>query len=74
MKIEVNVHPGSKQEKVLEVIPGKYEIWTTQPAEKDKANKDVVKQLSFFLNIPKSRIRLTKGKTSRHKLFDIITF
>lgn len=73
MKIEVNVHPGSRQEKVLEVVPGKYEVWTTKPAVDNKANKDVVKQLSFFLNIQKSRIRLTKGKTSRHKLFDIIT-
>lgn len=74
MKIEVNSHPGSRQEKIIEINPSKFEIWIKQPAIENKANKEIINLLSDYLNVNKSRIRLVKGKTSRHKLFDIITF
>lgn len=73
MKIEVHCHPGSKQAKIVELIPGKFEIWVKQPAIENKANKEIINLLSGYLNMNKSRIKLVKGKTSRHKLFDIIT-
>ncbi len=73
MLVEVISHPKSRQEKVIELNPGKFEIWIKQPAIENKANKEIIKLLSDYLNVNKSRIKLVKGKTSRYKLFDIIT-
>lgn len=73
MLIEIISHPNSRQEKIIEINSGKFEIWIKQPAVENKANKEIINLLSDYLNVNKSRIRLVRGKTSRHKLFDIIT-
>ena len=73
MIIEIISHPNSRQEKIMEINPGKFEIWIKQPAVENKANKEIIELLSEYLNVNKSRIKLVRGKTSRYKLFDIIT-
>ncbi len=73
MLVEVISHPKSRQEKIIEITPGKFKIWIKQPAIENKANKEIINLLSAHLNVNKSRIKLVRGKTSRHKLFDIIT-
>lgn len=74
MKIEVISHPNSRQEKIIELIPGKFEVWVRQPAIENKANKEIINLLSGYLNVNKSNIKLIKGKASKHKIFEIITF
>ena len=73
MIIEIISHPNSRQEKIIKINPCKFEIWIKQPAVENKANKEIIELLSEYLNVNKSRIKLVRGKTSRYKLFDIIT-
>lgn len=35
------------------------------------ANKELVEMLSEIINVPKSKIEIIKGKTSRHKIIKI---
>ncbi|ACI20543.1 DUF167 domain-containing protein [Thermodesulfovibrio yellowstonii] len=35
------------------------------------ANKELIEMLSEILNIPKSRIEIIKGKTSKHKIIKL---
>ena len=71
MKITVIVKPNKKENKISKIGENAFEIWTKEPAKENKANEDVINQLSDYLNIPKNKISLVLGKTSKTKLFVI---
>ncbi|NPA57740.1 MAG: DUF167 domain-containing protein [Aquificae bacterium] len=71
MKIKVKVKPNAKKEEVVQTGKDQYQVKVSVPPEKGKANKRVVELLSKHLNVPKSRIKLLKGETSREKLFEV---
>jgi len=71
MKIKVKVKPNAKKNELKEIEPDYYEIRVTVVPEKGKANKKVVEILSKHLKVPKSRIKLIKGETSKEKIFEI---
>ncbi len=71
MKIKVKVKPNAKKNEVKKVEERFYEIRVTVVPEKGKANKKVIELLSKELKVPKSKIKLVKGETSREKIFEI---
>lgn len=68
-KIKVKVKPNAKREEIKEIEKDYFEVRTTVVPEKGKANKKVIEILSKYLKIPKSRIKLVRGETSREKTF-----
>ncbi len=44
-------------------------VYVTAVAENGKANREVIKLLATYLNVPKSALVLVSGTTSRHKRF-----
>ena len=71
MKIEVVVHPNSKNPRVEKDLIGMIHVYVTAPPLEGKANKAVVVSLSKFLKVKKSGIILIKGEKSRNKVFEI---
>ncbi len=71
MKIKVKVKPNAKKDEIKEIEKDYFEIRVTVVPEKGKANKRVIELLSKYLKVPKSRIKLVKGETSREKLFEV---
>ncbi|WP_029523136.1 DUF167 domain-containing protein [Persephonella sp. KM09-Lau-8] len=71
MIIKVKVKPNAKKNEIKQIEENFYEIRVTVVPEKGKANKKVVELLSDYLNVPKSRIKLIRGETSREKVFEI---
>ncbi len=71
MKIKVKVKPNAKKNEVKKIEEDFYEIRVTVIPEKGKANKKVIELLSKELKIPKSRIKLIRGETSKEKIFEI---
>ncbi|WP_297454417.1 DUF167 domain-containing protein [Persephonella sp.] len=71
MIIKVKVKPNAKKNEIKQIEENFYEVRVTVVPEKGKANKKVVELLSDYLNVPKSRIKLVRGETSREKLFEI---
>ena len=67
MIISVKVHPGSSKEKVVKKDKDNYEVWTYEPAIKNRANKKLIELLSKYFNVPKSSISINKGMKSRNK-------
>jgi uncharacterized protein len=55
----------------VEVVNGEWVIRIKAPAIDGKANEGLVEYLSEILRVPKSRIKLTKGATSKIKCLDI---
>lgn len=70
--IKVRVHPKAKQERIEPLGPGTFEVWTTAPPDKGKANDAVRKLLSEHLGIAPSRLSLVRGHTSREKYFAVL--
>lgn len=71
MKITVKVKPNARENSIKFNESGIYEIKVSVPPEKGKANLKVIELLSKKLKIPKSRITLLKGETSKEKVFKI---
>lgn len=71
MRISVSVKPKSKIEKVEPAGPWHFKVFVKAIPEKGKANEAVVGALSDFFKIPKSKILLKRGSSSREKVFEI---
>jgi uncharacterized protein YggU (UPF0235/DUF167 family) len=71
MKISVKTHPKSKKIEVLQKDAGHYEIWVREAPEKGKANQAVIKALSDHLGVPRSRLTISSGHSSRNKIIEI---
>ncbi len=72
MKLLVKVKANSKQEKIEEAADKEYVVWVRPPAKENKANLAVIELLSSYFSVPKSRINIIKGSTSKNKLIEII--
>ena len=66
----VRVTPHAKQNKVTE-SDNVLRVYTTVAPENGRANDAVVKLLSEYFDVPKSRIKITKGLTGRDKIVTI---
>ncbi len=66
MVLEIHAHPGSSRNEIIEK-DGVFHVYVTTRPEKNAANKDIIQLISKYRKIPKSRIRITSGLTSRKK-------
>lgn len=67
----VHVKPGSKRPGVEAGEDGSLTIRVAARAVEGAANDAVVKALAEHLHIPRSRVTLLRGHTSRTKLFEV---
>jgi uncharacterized protein len=71
--VVVRVKPGSKKGPLVEVAEdGELTIYVREPAVEGKANEAVVRLLANHLDVPRSRLELVSGATSRVKRFRIV--
>ncbi|MCA0995209.1 DUF167 domain-containing protein [Alloyangia pacifica] len=68
--LEVRVTPKASRNEIREE-DGQIRVYVTTVPENGKANDAVVKLLSKALGVPKSRLTLIRGATSRDKAFRI---
>ncbi|NPA51288.1 MAG: DUF167 domain-containing protein [Aquificae bacterium] len=71
MIVDVKVKPNSKKEQILKIDENSFEIRVKEPPEKGRANQKVIELLAKFYKIPKSKIKIKKGKTSSRKIIEI---
>jgi len=70
--ISVRVKPGSKKGPLVETdADGELTIYVQERAVEGKANEAVVKLLAQHLGVPRSRLELVSGATSRVKRFRV---
>ncbi len=68
MYLKVRVHPGAREEKVVEKKDGSFEIWTRAPAERGLANRKVVQVVRERLGNPAGGVAIVSGHTSPSKI------
>ena len=69
--VVVRVKPGSRKGPLVEVSDGELTIYVRERAVEGKANDAVTKLLAAHLNVPRSRVELVAGATSRLKRFRV---
>ncbi|HEY4356247.1 MAG TPA: DUF167 domain-containing protein [Acidobacteriaceae bacterium] len=69
--LPVRVHPGAKRDAITGVHDGALKISLTTPPTDGRANEALVAFLSERLGIPRARIELLTGASSRSKAFRI---
>lgn len=70
--VVVRVKPGSRKGPLVEVDPnGELTIYVREPAVDGKANDAVARLLAAHLQLPRRRVELISGKTSRLKRFRV---
>lgn len=72
MKLEVMVHPNSKNPRVEKDLTGMLHVYVNAPPLEGKANQAVIESLANFLNTKKSKIILLKGAKSKRKVVEIL--
>ena len=70
--VVVRVKPGSRKGPLVEVNDGALTVYVREPAVEGKANDAVVRVLAKHLDVPRSRLELISGATSRVKRFRIV--
>ncbi|MCV7397237.1 DUF167 domain-containing protein [Mycobacterium paraseoulense] len=70
--VVVRVKPGSRKGPFVEAGPdGALTIYVREPAIDGKANDAVARVLAAHLRLPRSRVELISGTTSRLKRFRV---
>jgi len=69
--LAVRVHPGARRNAITGMHDGAFKIALTTPPVDGRANEALIAFLSDALHIPRSRITLLSGATSRSKLLRI---
>ncbi len=72
MLIRVRVKPNSKREGVKRLTDVFYEVRVKEKPQKGKANQRLIDLLSEYFKVPKERVRIISGKTSRMKVVEVL--
>ncbi len=72
MILRVRAKPRSKLECVKEIEKDLYEVAVKEPPEDGRANERIIELLAEHFRVPRSRVKLLRGSTSRLKVFEVI--
>lgn len=72
MKISVYIKPSSRhREEVVKNDDETLTVYTKAPAIEGRANAAVIKLLAKYFKVAPSKVKLTRGATSKYKIFEI---
>lgn len=70
--VVVKVKPGSRKGPLVEIGPnGELTIYVRERAVDGKANEAVIRLLAAYLQLPRGKVELVSGMTSRLKRFRV---
>ena len=69
-RIWVTVKPQAKRQEVKKIADGEYSVSVHAAAREGKANEALIELLADHFSVPKSSIRIVRGKTGRRKLVE----
>ena len=72
MRIFVKVKPGAKRNFVEKLDKEHYAVSVREIPEKGKANKEVMRLLSRYFDIPQKSISIKRGVKSSRKVVEVL--
>jgi uncharacterized protein (TIGR00251 family) len=71
MLLRVKVTPNAKKNQIVGWLEDTLKVKIAAPAQKGKANKELIKFLAKELNVSRGEIEITKGYRERNKVIEI---
>ena len=71
VRIAVIVIPRARSERVEPVNATHFRVAVTEAPREDQANKAVIEALAEHFRVPRSRVRIVRGHTSRRKIVEV---
>ncbi len=71
MNLSVHVIPRSSREEIIEKN-GIWKIYLHESPERGKANEKVCELIARKLEIPKSKVKIVRGETSKNKWIEVL--
>jgi uncharacterized protein len=72
MRIQVRVQPRASKEEVIKNSDENIKVYLKSAPVDGKANSALVRVLSEYFDVNKSKIRIITGKHSRNKIVEIL--
>jgi uncharacterized protein len=70
-KISVQVKTQARKENIVKISQQEYQISVQAAAVAGKANQALIDLLARYFSVPKSSVKLLRGRSSRKKAFEI---
>lgn len=70
-RIEIKVHPRAKRTTFAGRLGEAYKLHLAAPPVDGKANDECIRFLAELAGVPRSRVRIVRGETSRNKVIDV---
>lgn len=70
-RISIKITPNAKKEAIIDKGSNCFKVKVGAPAIEGKANEAMIKILAEYFNVPKSRIRIARGKFAKNKIVEI---
>jgi uncharacterized protein (TIGR00251 family) len=71
MLVQIKVKPNSKKPRIEEPTGGVMTVYLKSPPAEGKANEELIARLAERYGVPRSRVRIKSGHSSRTKLVEI---
>lgn len=72
MKIFVKAKPGARNPGIKKLSQTNFVVAVRELPKDGRANQAIIRALAEYFDIPKSRINILVGSTSKNKIFEII--
>ena len=70
-RLTVKVHPRARRSAVTGRLGDAWKLDLTAPPAEGKANEECVRYLAELMGVPRARVRIVTGLTSRTKVVEI---
>ena len=71
MRVFVKVKARARRESVERIDDAHFTVAVKDPPVDGKANAAVLEALSDYFKVPRSRVRLLSGQSSKNKVFEV---
>ncbi len=69
--LAVKVQPGASKDRVVERMGDEWKLTLMAPAVEERANRACIDFLARLLEVPRARLHLVRGRSSRRKLIRV---
>jgi len=74
MKVEIIVHPNSRQPRIETDLTGMMHVYVAEPALRGKANRAVSTALAKHFGVKKNQVVIRAGARSKRKVVELVGF
>lgn len=68
IRLSVKVQPNAHKQEIQKINGGEYQIHVLSPPTEGKANKEVIQVIASHFHLPRSRVKIIRGRKSRKKI------